>query len=302
MSSRPFSSLIDLRSLQKNKIEQLFSISQGILDGKEFDPIKPGQTGALLFFEASTRTRLSFETACARWGVHPLRFDGKIGTSLEKGETFEDTVLNVAAMSPAFLVIRCGDDLNLHDMQKKVSMPILNAGWGRRGHPTQALLDVLTMRQSFGNNLSGLKLLIIGDVRHSRVAASHLELAEILGYQVALCGPESFLPRDFKGPQFDNLAEGLRWADVAMALRVQSERHSEDHALGNYRDRYGLTQKSVQILSSKGLIMHPGPINQGTEMDTEVLRDPRCRMLQQVSNGVLIRQSLIYLAVQGGLV
>lgn len=166
MSSRKSASFIDIISLQKTDIERLFSISDDISAKKVFSKIEAGQTGALLFFEASTRTRLSFETACARWGVHPLRLDGKAGTSLEKGETLEDTVLNVAAMNPSFLVIRCGDDLDLQQMQSQVAMPILNAGWGKKGHPTQALLDAYTLRQHFGKDLQGLKFLIVGDVRH----------------------------------------------------------------------------------------------------------------------------------------
>ena len=300
MLSRKSSSLIDLRTLQKSDIEILFSIADRIQQNGFLNPLAAGQTGALLFFEASTRTRMSFETACARLGVYPLRFDGKAGTSLEKGETLEDTVLNVAAMNPAFLVVRCGDDLDLDLLKQKVSMPILNAGWGKRGHPTQALLDAYTIRQEYGSDLRGLKVLIVGDVRHSRVASSHFELAEKLGYEVALCGPADFLPKDFKGSIFTDLESGLKWADVAMALRVQLERHSEDSVLKDYRSQFGLTKQSASFLKKQGLIMHPGPINQGTEMDAEVLQDPRCRVLNQVTSGVLIRQSLIYYTLKGG--
>lgn len=298
MLSRQNKSLIDLRSLEKSKIDTLFSLADTIssaqavsLDFKGF-----GKTGALLFFEASTRTRMSFQTGCARWGFHPLILDGKAGSSLEKGETLEDTVLNVDAMKPEFLVIRCGDDLDLFDLATKVNAPILNAGWGKKGHPTQALLDAYTIRKHLGA-CEGQRVLIVGDVRHSRVAASHFELAQKLGYEVALCGPAEFLPEHSSHKVFTNLREGLQWATVAMALRVQLERHAHQYSLADYREKYGLTPQNLQSLSNKALILHPGPINQGVELDSVVLKDPRCQVLDQVSNGVFIRQSLIYATV-----
>ncbi|KHD89938.1 MAG: aspartate carbamoyltransferase [Bdellovibrio sp. ArHS] len=300
MSSRNNKSILDLRSLEKTKIDSLFSVADRIAaSDKALNVEGFGKTGALLFFEASTRTRMSFETACARWGIYPLRLDGKSGTSLEKGETYEDTVLNVDAMKPSFLVIRCGDDLDLEDLAKKVQAPILNAGWGKKGHPTQALLDAYTLRKHLGT-CAGQKLLIVGDVRHSRVASSHFELAEKLGYEVALCGPAEFLPETASCKVFSSLREGLSWATAAMALRVQLERHATKYSLTDYRQHYGFTKANLQFLSEKALILHPGPINQGTELDTDVLHDPRCQVLDQVSNGVLIRQAIVYATVTEG--
>ncbi|WP_374027991.1 aspartate carbamoyltransferase catalytic subunit [Bdellovibrio bacteriovorus] len=299
MSSRKNFSILDLRSLEKTKIDFLFSIADSVAASKSAPIQGFGKTGALLFFEASTRTRMSFETACARLGIHPLRLDGSAGSSLEKGETLEDTVLNVEAMKPAFLVIRCGDDLDLKDLSEKISTPILNAGWGKKGHPTQALLDAYTLRKHLGT-CSGQKLLIVGDVRHSRVAASHFELAEKLGYEVALCGPKEFLPAQPPCRVFATLKEGLQWSTATMALRVQLERHENKYSLADYRDQYGFTAKNLQSLSDQALIMHPGPINQGTELDSDVLKDPRCKVLDQVSNGVLIRQSLIQMTLKEG--
>ncbi|AFY00519.1 aspartate carbamoyltransferase catalytic subunit [Bdellovibrio bacteriovorus] len=299
MSSRKNFSILDLRSLEKTKIDFLFSIADSVAAAKSAPIQGFGKTGALLFFEASTRTRMSFETACARLGIHPLRLDGGAGSSLEKGETLEDTVLNVEAMKPSFLVIRCGDDLDLKDLSEKISTPILNAGWGKKGHPTQALLDAYTIRKHLGT-CAGQKLLIVGDVRHSRVAASHFELAEKLGYEVALCGPKEFLPAQPPCRVFASLLEGLQWSTAAMALRVQLERHENKYSLADYRDQYGFTVKNLQALSDKALILHPGPINQGTELDSEVLKDPRCKVLDQVSNGVLIRQSLIQMTLKEG--
>lgn len=296
MLSRQKQSILDLNSLEKTKIDFLFSVADKISADESLDFKGFGKTGALLFFEASTRTRMSFETACARLGIHALRLDGKAGTSLEKGETLEDTVLNVDAMKPSFLVIRCGDDLDLAVLSKKVQSPILNAGWGKKGHPTQALLDAYTIRKHL-KTCEGQKVLIVGDVRHSRVASSHFELAKKLGYEVALCGPKEFLPENTDVKVFTNLSEGLKWATVAMALRVQLERHDGSYSLQNYRANFGFTKENLKSLSSQALIMHPGPINQGTELDSDVLSDSRCKVLDQVTNGVFIRQALIYFSM-----
>jgi aspartate carbamoyltransferase catalytic subunit len=300
MSSRTQHSILDLVSLEKEKIGRLFSTA----DQLALNPFLPskgfGKTGALLFFEASTRTRMSFETACAQLGVHPMLLDGKSGSSLEKGETLEDTILNVAAMKPAFVVIRSGDDLDFRDIAAKIDMPVINAGWGKIGHPTQALLDAYTIRKHLGK-IEGQKVLVVGDARHSRVAASHIELSKKLNYEVAFCGPESFLPEGADIKVFSALSDGLKWATVAMALRVQLERHQAKYSLEDYRKKFGFTVENLKDLSAKALIMHPGPINQGTEMDAEVLqKDSRCRVLDQVSNGVLIRQAIL-LEVLGGL-
>ncbi len=292
MSSRFKHSLLDLKTFEKSSIDQLFAVADKIAQDKRTTVPFTGQTVALLFFESSTRTRMSFETACVRLGSYPLRFDGKSGTSIEKGESLVDTVLNVNAMDPSVLVIRCGDNLDLQLLANKVKSPIINAGWGKRGHPTQALLDAYTIRQSLGT-CEKQKVLIVGDVVHSRVAASHLELARMLNYEVAFCGPASFIPAQFQGRVFGTLSEGLKWCTVAMALRVQTERHQSESALDNYSEQFGFTAKSLADLSSKALILHPGPINHGTEMDEDVLNDGRCRVLQQVSNGVFIRQALI---------
>lgn len=297
MSSRFKHSLLDFKTFEKSSIDQLFAMADEIARDKKAAIPFTGETVALLFFEASTRTRMSFETACARLGTYPLRFDGKSGTSLEKGESLVDTVLNVDAMNPSVLVIRCGDNLDLHELAGKVNSPIINAGWGKQGHPTQALLDAYTIRQNLGT-CEKQKVLIVGDIVHSRVAASHLELAKLLNYEVAFCGPAGFIPTQFQGRVFGTLSEGLKWCTVAMALRVQSERHQAESALDNYSQQFGFTTKSLTDLSSKALILHPGPINHGTEMDEEVLSDGRCRVLQQVSNGVFIRQALIHRALR----
>lgn len=295
-------SILDLKSLSKNQITTLFSRAQDLLHAPDLLPYQ-GQTAALLFFEPSTRTKMSFLTAAHRCGLGPLLLDGVAGSSLEKGETKEDTILNIAAMRPSIMVIRCQDDLDLSEISNLIDMPIINAGWGKKGHPTQALLDSMTLWQEF-KDLQGLKILFVGDVKHSRVVASHFELLETLGAEIGLSGPESFLV-DRPGVQlFRRIEDGLEWCDAVMCLRVQLERHqstSGNFSLKDYRSDYALTQRRLHHLRSHGVILHPGPINFGVEMDIEVRNDSRHRIFRQVTNGVVIREALIRLILEGRL-
>ncbi|AHI05088.1 aspartate carbamoyltransferase [Bdellovibrio bacteriovorus W] len=291
MSSRKISSFINFAQFDRSKIQSFLQTAHSVSQNKlSFDGF--GKTGAFLFFEPSTRTRMSFQIAAHRLGIATTLLEGKAGTSLEKGETVEDTIYNVAAMKPDFMVIRAGQDLALEEIAQSLNLPVLNAGWGHRAHPTQALLDVMTIEKDF-TSIENKKVLIVGDVKHSRVASSHLQLAQILGYEVAICGPEEFI-EGVSAHHFANLEDGLRWADVVMALRVQSERHSEKFALESYRAQFSLTEEKLKILKKDGLVLHPGPINFGVELERTVLKDPRNRIFEQVSNGVHIRQSLIY--------
>jgi aspartate carbamoyltransferase catalytic subunit len=285
------SSLIEISNLNFSQIESLFlsALEFSKNSGKENYAAK---TAALLFFEPSTRTRFSFETAAARLGLHPLLLEGAQGTSLSKGESVEDTVLNIAAMQPEAIVIRCGDSVDLYDLQKKISMPILNAGWGKKAHPTQALLDALTIKAQ-GRDFKKEKLLVIGDVKHSRVTSSHFQLAKILGYEIAICGPKNFVPENYSGRSFEKLDEGLQWATSIMALRVQHERHEESYSVASYREQYGLSLQKLKNWQSDGLLMHPGPINYGVELELDVNQDPRCKILEQVKWGAYLRQALL---------
>lgn len=287
----PSSALIEISNLDFPTIENLF------LSALEFSKSPASRnfaakTAALLFFEPSTRTRFSFETAAGRLGLHPLLLDGAAGTSLEKGESIEDTVLNIAAMEPSAVVIRCGDDVDLYELQKKIKMPILNAGWGKRAHPSQALLDALTMKAN-GRDFKKEKLLVIGDVKHSRVIGSHFQLAKILGYEIAVCGPKEFLPDDYQGLSFAKLDDGLSWATSVMALRVQHERHGEKYSVASYREQFGLNLQKLKTWKSDGLVMHPGPVNYGVELDLDVNQDSRCKILEQVRWGTYMRQALL---------
>ncbi|MBC7742068.1 MAG: aspartate carbamoyltransferase catalytic subunit [Bdellovibrionaceae bacterium] len=302
------SSLITLTNLSAKQVGTLFS--KGLELKKKFNqnPIASNHSfkgnAALLFLEPSTRTRFSFESACTRAGLHPLLLDGRSGASLEKGESIEDTILNIEALRPLFFVIRCNGDFNLNDIQKKLSVPIINGGWGMRGHPTQALLDAMTIFEKWGD-LYQRQILFVGDIKHSRVVSSHLELAKISGYKIGFVAPKNFLPDVIPdGVQlFKNLDEGLQWADAVIALRVQNERHDEksDFSLADYRENYGLNNKRLMKLKPNSMVMHPGPINYGVEIESEILADVRSVILKQVENGVFLREALIRDLMNGAL-
>lgn len=295
-------SLIELSHFSEKNITQLFQkcidLKIKFHEHKLSDSVLKG-IAVLLFFEPSTRTRFSFEAACARAGVHPLVLGGASGTSLEKGETMEDTIFNLEAMRPLFFVIRCPDNLDLNAIQKQISVPILNAGWGMRGHPTQTLLDAVTLYERWGT-LQNKKILFVGDIKHSRVVGSHLQLSSIMNYQIGYCAPIELLPSNYdakKNQTFDKLEEGLKWADAVVALRVQKERHVDlartDHFIADYREAFGLNSKKLEKFKSDGFILHPGPINYGVELEKEVLKDPRSVILNLVENGAFMRETLV---------
>ena len=296
MQTRNNSSLLDLRNLSFEDCQQIFSLASKFKK-HPFENKYQGRSAALLFFEPSTRTRMSFEMAAVQLGLHPLILSGKQSTSLEKGESLEDTILNVASMGPSVVIVRAGENLDLPGVAAQLKMPVINAGWSVAGHPTQALLDVYTLMEK-GCKMDGLKVLIVGDIRHSRVAASHVELSKVLNYQLAWCGPTHFLPSNSSSVNiFDNFDQALQWCDVVMCLRVQTERH--DSAIENdlnaqgYRQDYGLTVERLSRLRAGQWVLHPGPINQGVELDREVLRDRRSLVLEQVQSGVFVRQALL---------
>ncbi len=297
------SSLINLKNLSQKTVGSLFSKTLELKNNFNQHQLSAGVyhsgykgTAALLFFEPSTRTRFSFEAACSRAGFHPLILDGIAGTSLEKGETVEDTIFNVEALRPLFFVIRCDNKLDLQKISEQVSVPIINAGWGQQGHPTQALLDGLTIFEKRGE-LSQQNILFVGDIKHSRVVSSHIELAAITGSQLAFCAPDEFLPEQIPAgvKVFSRLEEALLWAHVTIALRVQKERHdsSSKFSLSDYRQNFGINLQRLQKLSPDAMIMHPGPINYGVEIESEILTDPRCVILKQVENGAFLREALI---------
>jgi aspartate carbamoyltransferase catalytic subunit len=242
---------------------------------------------------------MSFQTAAYRLGHQVLTMElVSGGSSLSKGETHVDTVLNVAAMNPDVMVVRYGRSPELDELLTTLPIPVVNGGSGSVAHPTQGLLDAYTIWRERGS-FAGQRILIVGDIRHSRVARSNFDILKKLGAELAVCGPEKLLPADQLGGVkiFHDLDEATRWCTVYMGLRIQLERH-EAHQLNldsqnDYHQHFGLTKERLKILAKDATIMHPGPINHGVEFCDEVMRDPRSRVLEQVSNGVLIRGALL---------
>ncbi len=296
-------SLIHLSLLNFEEIQNIFSTALKFKMNFESIQAQKKSSGiiSLLFFENSSRTRISFEMAAKNLGLNTILLDAQSGSSLHKGESLEDTILNVAAMEPRALVVRSGDDLNMDEISKKISVPIINAGWGKRGHPSQALLDLFTIQQE--KPLQGFKLLIVGDILHSRVAFSHFEICQKLGVEIAGCGPESFKPTERDLAQvsqknikwFDNIEDALTWCDGVMALRVQTERHQDKAKFDilNYKKKFGINKENLRHLRSDGLLLHPGPVNWGVELDFNIVSDSRVRILKQVNNGLFIRMALL---------
>lgn len=295
-------SLIDFRDWSRSELQAIFDLSFSLEKNVSHsalvqNPDRPleNKTAALLFFESSTRTRISFEQACFREGIRPSLLTGKASTSLEKGETYLDTVRNIAAMGPDVLIIRSGYDLGLPDLAQKLSQPIINGGWGVTSHPTQALLDIRSLLKE-GLSFSEIRLLFVGDVRHSRVAGSHFELAQRMGYQVAVCCPESYIPQtDVK--RFESLEEGLSWANALMVLRFQFERHAQKNQGENLMD-FQVGLKRLNEWKNKGWLLHPGPVNYGVELKLDVEQYQKNLILKQVESGVWIRRACLRTVLQ----
>ncbi|MFN7226567.1 MAG: aspartate carbamoyltransferase catalytic subunit [Holosporales bacterium] len=254
-----------------------------------------GKTIINLFFEPSTRTLAAFELAGKKLGADVLSLPVAT-SSLQKGESILDTARTLAAMRPAVLVIRQREEGVLEKIAAAVSCSVVNAGEGRLEHPTQALADALTIRRRKGT-LAGVRVAIIGDIAHSRVARSNVALLTRLGAMVHLIAPEALLPKDVQATTatrlFTNLKDGLTGADVVMALRVQRERMDE-HALGQDISNYHLDRQSLAFAKPDAIVMHPGPMNRGVEIDGALADDPVCSaILEQVELGVAVRMACL---------
>ncbi len=253
---------------------------------------------AVAFFEPSTRTRLSFQLAAYRIGIKATTFDNLAISSVSKGESLADTIKNIAAMSPDVLCVRYGISDEMDECLSELNVPVINAGSGTREHPSQALLDAFTILENRGD-LENQRVVIVGDVLHSRVANSNLTLLQQLGADVAYCAPPEFAPKDGRWKQvqrFDDLEEALRWATVCMGLRIQKERHTAKGiglSMAEYRERYRIGTSQLECLVPDGLLLHPGPVIRGIEISSTVLKDPRNKILEQVENGVFIRAALL---------
>ena len=264
-------------------------------------PTLRGRTVVNLFYEASTRTRASFEVAQKVLSADSLTITTAT-SSVQKGETLLDTARNLEAMNPDMIVVRHASSGAAHFLARHCRSSIVNAGDGAHEHPTQALLDALTLRQKKGR-LEGLEVAIVGDLMHSRVARSNIWLLTKMGARVRLCGPPTLIPPglDHLAPVTTNIDEALEGADAIMMLRVQMERMAGGFfpSLREYHQRYGLTVERVKRAKKDVVILHPGPMNRGVEIASEVADGPWSVILDQVTNGVAVRMAVLYLLLGG---
>jgi aspartate carbamoyltransferase catalytic subunit len=293
--------LLDIESLDRTEIEEILERA------KFFQPLPnetyrrletlKGKSVINLFFEASTRTRVSFEIAARRLGAETLTIAAQ-GSSVSKGESLVDTLNTLAAMRPHAIVMRHAASGAPQFLARHLQIPIVNAGDGTHEHPTQALLDARTILDH-RPSLAGLRVAIIGDIAHSRVARSNVHLLSKFGAQIVLCGPPSLLPRELEqlapGVQLAwNMTDALQGADVIMMLRVQLERqHEAPMAASEYFRFYGLRLEHLEHARPDVIVMHPGPINRGRELSSEVADSQRSVILNQVENGVAVRMAVL---------
>lgn len=253
-----------------------------------------------LFFENSTRTRMSFELAERRLSADTLNFTAS-ASSVAKGETLLDTVNNILSMKVDMVVMRHSASGAPHFLAKHIPAAIVNAGDGINEHPTQALLDAFSMQERTGRSIEGLKVAIIGDIMHSRVALSNIYLLGKMGAEVLIAGPPTLIPKyitEALGVRVTyNVKEALQWCDVANVLRIQLERQNQPlfSSLREYNLEYGISRKLLESLDKEIVIMHPGPINRGVELDSDVADGPHSIILNQVENGVAVRMAVLYL-------
>jgi aspartate carbamoyltransferase catalytic subunit len=266
-----------------------------------------GKTVALAFFEPSTRTRISFATAAARLGADQMNLQAE-SSSLKKGESLLDTVWTLDAMKPDCFVMRHSSSGAADFIARHLPVPVINAGDGTHEHPTQALLDALTIRDRRGT-LEGLNVTILGDILHSRVARSNIHLLAKFGCRFTLTGPAMWLPRELEclGPagtsirRVARIEEALEGADVVMTLRVQQERlHEPALPLDEYILQYQLTPERLRRARPGALVLHPGPMVRGLEIDPAVADGPQSCVLEQVTNGLAVRMALLFLMIGGG--
>ena len=258
-----------------------------------------GMVAQLLFAEPSTRTRAGFELACFRLGISATVLWNLHFSSMAKGETLEDTLQCLVALRPNMIVLRCGEFKSAESFLSNSPVPVVNAGLGTKEHPTQALVDAFTVKETRGQ-VKGEKVLIVGDVLHSRVANSNLKLFTRMGAQLAICAPKELSPADEEAwkdvTRFESLEEGIKWASVIMCLRVQKERHSLRNigfSMAEYRDKYRIGREQMECFQKDGILLHPGPAVRGVEIANEVLEDSRCHILTQVENGSHVRSAVI---------
>ncbi len=296
--------LLAAADLSKDEIRYLLDVAKKMAPIVKEDgsiPLLQGKTIVNLFFENSTRTRSSFELAIRKLGAGSLNFASST-SSTTKGETLIDTAKNLEAMGPHAIVVRHSSAGSPHTLAKNVNVPVVNAGDGFHEHPTQGLLDLYTMESKLGS-VQGKHVVILGDIAHSRVARSNIHLLRKMGATVSVCAPPTLLPPkpETLGVNFAYRPEELLpKADVVMALRIQLERQNRMQipSINEYSQFWGLNRERAKLLKPGAIILHPGPVNRGVELDPEVADGPRSVILDQVLNGVLIRMAVLATVVE----
>lgn len=244
---------------------------------------------ANLFFEPSTRTKMSFTVAERKLGLEVLDFQAE-SSSVLKGESLYDTAKTFESIGAEMLVIRHQED-HWPEQLKNISIPVINAGAGKAEHPTQCMLDLLTIYQEYGT-FKNLNVAIVGDIKHSRVAKSNIIALQKLGAKVHLCAAPGFEDKDLNVP-YISMDEAVEWCDVLMLLRVQHERHATKSDVSNYLELYGLTKERERKMKKHAIIMHPAPVNRGVEIDTELVECAKSRIFKQMKNGVYVRMAIM---------
>jgi aspartate carbamoyltransferase catalytic subunit len=294
--------LVGLEGLTRAQIQLVLDTAEPFKEVSERAikkvPTLRGQTIVNLFFEASTRTRVSFEFAEKRLSADTVNVASS-GSSVSKGETLVDTARNLEAMRIDMVVIRHPSSGASRFLAERIKSKVINAGDGTHEHPTQGLLDMLTLRDKFGK-LDGLKVCLCGDVLHSRVARSNIFGLRTMGAEVAICGPRSLLPNDVSQlgvTVFDRIEQAIEWADALNVLRLQLERMSAGYipSLREYNRVFGVTLERLDRAPKDITILHPGPMNRGVEIDSNVADGPHSVILDQVTNGVAVRMAVLYL-------
>lgn len=299
--------LVGIEHLNREELEIIFRTTaafKGTLTRNvKKVPALRGKTVVNLFLEPSTRTRVAFEMAAKRLSADTVTITAS-ASSLVKGETLRDTAQNIRALNADLLVLRHPAAGSAAYLSRILDIPVINGGDGAHEHPTQALLDCFTMREHLGD-LTGKKVTILGDILFSRVARSNIWLLEKLGAKVTVAGPSTLVPDTFAhmGVKVSHdLSEALADADAVMLLRIQHERQTATHfpSLGEYTSMFGLNQARAALLKPEAIIMHPGPINRGVEIDSNLADSPRSVILEQVTNGIATRMAVLYLCSGGG--
>ncbi len=298
--------LIGLETLSGDTIRSILDTAEPFKEISERPikkvPVLRGKTIVNLFFEPSTRTRISFEFAEKRLGADTVNVAAS-GSSVAKGETLVDTARNLEAMRIDMVVIRHGSSGAAQFLADRIPSNVINGGDGQHEHPTQALLDLLTLRDSFGR-IEGLRVCIVGDILHSRVARSNIFGLRKLGAEVAVCGPLSLIPSGIEElgvRRFRHIEDAIEWADALNVLRLQLERMNSGFipSLREYNRVFGVTRARLEKAPRSTVVLHPGPMNRGVEIDSDVADGPQSVILPQVTNGVAVRMAVLYLLAGG---